>query len=407
MALGHITTTQKKAFFEEAIRPDTDILLSTLIKNKEPVILSPDKLKTLYPSYLYQALNINHALALPIRIEDRILGFILLNIAQNNLPLPYSKEIASTAESITGAMALALENSRLYEITHQRLAESQSIYQITLAMLQSFHLNEVLEMICENAISLTQGIGSAVHLLQEDQKILKRASYCGFLIHQSDMQPLQDSFLKAALHTLEPIIINKSVIDQRLPDGSKFSVLAIPLSIHLKPVGVLDIIKKRNKFTPDDIRIIKIFADQAAMAIEHANLYQQAGLAAKHEERQKMARNLHDSVNQNLYAILLYSRTAKMLISAQENDKAIETIDQLKSTTKEALNDLRIFIHELRPPLLEEEGLVFALRRRLETVEEKLGFDVHVTYPNTLPPIPIDIQEGFYRIAQEALYNIV
>ncbi len=197
------------------------------------------------------------------------------------------------------------------------------------------------------------------------------------------------------------------MIDQRLPDGSKFSVLAIPLSVHQQPVGILAITKKRNKFTPDDIRIIKIFADQAAIAIEHANLYQQAGLAAKHDERQKMARNLHDSVNQNLYAILLYSRTIKKLILAENNEKAVETLDQLKLTTKEALNDLRIFIHELRPSILEEAGLVFAIQRRLESVEEKLGFDVYFTYPKVLPDISIDLQEGFYRIAQEALNNIV
>lgn len=407
MTSGMVTKIQNKAFYEETLRPDTDILLSTLIKHGKTIVVKPGEIKNRYPAYLYQKLQINQALAIPIQIEHRILGFILLNVQNEADPPPFQEQLIKTSESITGAMALALENSRLYEITNQRLAESQSINQITLAMLQSFQLNEVLDMICKNAITLTQGIGSTVHLLQNNLQTLKRASYSGFIIDQPVIQPVQDSFLRTALDNSEPIIINKSLIDRRLPDGSKFSVLAIPLSVHQKPVGILDITKKRNKFTPDDIRIIKIFADQAAIAIEHANLYQQAGLTAKHEERQKMARNLHDSVNQNLYAILLYSRTIKKLILAKNNGKAIETLDQLKSTTKEALNDLRIFIHELRPSILEEEGLVFAIKRRLESVEEKLGFDVQFICPQVFPNIPIDIQEGFYRITQEALNNIV
>ena len=120
-----------------------------------------------------------------------------------------------------------------------------------------------------------------------------------------------------------------------------------------------------------------------------------------------MARNLHDSVNQYLYAILLHSRTVKKLINANRNEKAVEMLSILKDTTKEALNDLRIFIHELRPSILEDEGLVQAIMRRLESVEEKLGFSVSFSYPENLPDIPIDIQEGCYRITQEALNNIV
>jgi signal transduction histidine kinase len=407
MTSGNLTKIQMKAFYEESLRPDTDILLSDLIKRGKNIVIYPGEINNHYPSYLYKRLEITHALALPIQIDNRMLGFIILNIDHAASPLPFPQELVKTCESITGAMALALENSRLYEITNQRLAESQSINQITLAMLQSFQLNEVLDMICDNAIALTQGIGSTVHLLQNNQKILKRASYSGFLIHPSVVIPLNDSVLRTTLNNSEPIIINRSLIDQRLPDGSKFSVLAIPLSVHQQPVGILDIIKKRNQFTPDDIRIIKIFADQAAIAIEHANLYQQAGLAAKHDERQKMARNLHDSVNQNLYAILLYSRTIKKLILADKKENALETLDQLKNTTKEALNDLRIFIHELRPSILEEEGLVIAIQRRLESVEEKLGFDVHFASPEVFPEISMDLQEGFYRITQEALNNIV
>ena len=407
MTSGELTKIQMKTFYEESLRPDTDILLSELIKNGKYIFINPGDIPKNYPSYLYKKLGIMYALALPIHINNRMLGFIILNIDQSESPLPFPKQLVKTSESITGAMALALENSRLYEITNQRLAESQSINQITLAMLQSFQLNEVLDMICDNAIALTQGIGSTVHLLQNNQKTLKRASYSGFLIHPSVVIPLNDSVLKTTLNNSEPIIINRSLIDQRLPDGSKFSVLAIPLSIHQHPVGILDIIKKRNQFTPDDIRIIKIFADQAAIAIEHANLYQQAGLAAKHDERQKMARNLHDTVNQNLYAILLYSRTIKELILSDKNDEALDTLDQLKNTTKEALNDLRIFIHELRPSILEEEGLIIAIQRRLESVEEKLGFDVSFSFPEVFPEIPMDLQEGFYRITQEALNNIV
>jgi len=407
MALGKLTLNQKRAFFMESLRPDTDILLSKLILDKETIELNEKELIVKFPSYIYEKINIKQALAIPITIEERVLGFMLLNKNECQDCPPYPDSTMKIADSIAGAMALALENSRLYEITNQRLAESQSINEINLALLQSFQLEDVLNIICENAINLAQGIGSSIHLLENGNSVLRRVSYSGYLIHQQSELPLSDSFLKIALNNNEAVLINKSSIDQRLPDGSKFSVLAVPLSIHKNVVGVLDIIKKRNKFTPDDIRVIKIFADQAAIAIEHANLYQQAGLTAKLEERQKMARNLHDSVNQNLYAILLYSRTIKKLIINENYTKALDIVDQLKHTSKEALNELRIFIHELRPSILENEGLILAIQRRLESVEEKLGFTVDFSHPESLPSIPVDIQDGLYRITQEALNNVV
>jgi signal transduction histidine kinase len=415
LALGNLTQEQKQTFYTNNLRADTDILLSQLIKTKHTIEIFPSDVYIKFPSIVYQNLDIQHGLAIPLFIENRILGFIILvgppPPPQLENTSGFADDIIRSATSISGAMAIALDNTRLYEITNQRLAETQSINQITLAMLRSFHLEDILKIICENAIDLTRAAGSSVHLFNCNDHSFKLVYQSGFSVHKDITRPFSTTFLRKVVDRNDMVLINRSSIEPKdSTEDEKFSILAIPLKIHENIVGILDIIKKREKFTPEDIRIIQIFADQASIAIDHTNLYEQVGQTAKLEERQKMARNLHDSVNQNLYAILLYTRTIRKLINTNNNSKAIDILNTLSTTTKEALNELRIFIHELRPSILENEGLISAIHTRLENVEKKLGFNVSYSInPSELSfgDIRLDIQEAIYRITQEALNNIV
>lgn len=122
------------------------------------------------------------------------------------------------------------------------------------------------------------------------------------------------------------------------------------------------------------------------------------------EERNRLARELHDSVTQSLYAVTLYGDAAARLLSSGQVEPAAGNLRKLRRTAREALGEMRLLIFELRPPILEQEGLAAALRTRLEAVEGRAGLktELHVEGEGRLPP---HVEEGLYRIAVEALNN--
>jgi signal transduction histidine kinase len=151
--------------------------------------------------------------------------------------------------------------------------------------------------------------------------------------------------------------------------------------------------------------ILESFATHAAIAIENASLYRQAQERAAVEERRRLARELHDSVAQLLYSmILMNSGWEKM---AQENrlDSPASAFKQLAAINLQALKEMRLLIHHLRPSNLEEMGLVNALRHRLETVEQRSGIKAQLEFNDELSMLPVTIEDELYAIAQEALNN--
>jgi signal transduction histidine kinase/ligand-binding sensor domain-containing protein len=121
-------------------------------------------------------------------------------------------------------------------------------------------------------------------------------------------------------------------------------------------------------------------------------------------ERNRLARELHDSVTQSLYAVTLYADATARLLSSHQPDDAGQNVQKLRRTARDALGEMRLLIYELRPPILEEEGLVAALETRLEAVEGRAGLQtaLQVEGEGRLPP---EVEQGLYRIASEALNN--
>jgi signal transduction histidine kinase len=124
------------------------------------------------------------------------------------------------------------------------------------------------------------------------------------------------------------------------------------------------------------------------------------------EERQRLSRELHDSVTQALYGISLYTEAAGRALAEGDQEPVATNLHDIRETTQEALGEMRLLLFELRPPLLHERGLAGALRARLQAVEGRTGLATEFTAEREerLPP---NIEQELYRLAQEALNNVL
>jgi signal transduction histidine kinase/streptogramin lyase len=133
-------------------------------------------------------------------------------------------------------------------------------------------------------------------------------------------------------------------------------------------------------------------------------LHRQEREQAVAEERNRLARELHDSVTQALYGVTLYAQAAAGHLTLGDSDQAADHLAELQDTAQEALAEMRLLVYELRPPILEQQGLVAALQARLSAVEGRAG--LKTTFKTDLTAhLPLDVEEGLYRIAVEALNN--
>jgi PAS domain S-box-containing protein len=135
------------------------------------------------------------------------------------------------------------------------------------------------------------------------------------------------------------------------------------------------------------------------------DLRRQAAELAASDERAHLARELHDSVTQALFSMTLTSRTIEMLID-KDPQAAREQLVALRELQREALAEMRALIFELRPGNLEQDGLIHALRTHTAALQGRIGLPI-VVNSELDERLPIAVEEVLYRIAQEALHNVV
>jgi signal transduction histidine kinase len=155
----------------------------------------------------------------------------------------------------------------------------------------------------------------------------------------------------------------------------------------------------------DEIAFLLTIADQAAVAVETARLFAETQEKVALEERQRLARELHDSVSQALYGIGLGARTARTLLD-RDPSRAAEPLDYVLSLAEAGMAEMRALIFELRPESLAQEGLVAALGRQAAALRARHELVVETDLCPE-PAVPLSVKEALYRVAQEALHNAV
>lgn len=202
-------------------------------------------------------------------------------------------------------------------------------------------------------------------------------------------------------------VVGKS--HQLLPHLGCRTLLWIPLRVSGVLNGVLILSStQKGAFTQEEtLNLAETVGSAIATAIENTRLYQQAQATAVAHERQRLARELHDSVTQLLYSIVLLAGGRGL--EAEQGSVDGKTLGQyfteLGDLGQQALGEMRLLLYQLRAPVLTEIGLSGALKQRLSAVEQRVGIQTHIYTNGNLEALPLLAQEELYFIAQEALNN--
>jgi two-component system NarL family sensor kinase len=190
-------------------------------------------------------------------------------------------------------------------------------------------------------------------------------------------------------------------------DGLRYHA-SIPLYAHEKKLGVLNVASTDwRELSPDDLRLLYTIGDLLSIAIERSRLFARSAQMSIIEERNRLAREIHDTLAQGLTAVSLQLESADALLEAGADSERIrKAVRQALKLTRANLEEARRSVLDLRAAPLEGRTLMKALEALAKEWSARGEAAVRFEGVGDDRPLPVRIEAGLYRIAQEALTNI-
>jgi signal transduction histidine kinase len=349
-------------------------------------------------------------MTVPLISVSEPMGVIAVADKESGVLEPNDERVLTMLAS--GAV-IALENARLYQQEHEWRQELEALYRADEELYRHLHVDQVLQSLVDVAVDILEADKSSLIVWDTRRVRLEVRAFRGFhpeTIEQMSLAP-GESLLGQVAVSGELIIIEDARSDPRV--ASKLielerihSLVLVPIEIDGELFGTFNLgYDQPRAFGDEERRLFAALAQRAALAIENARLYEQAQQAAVLEERQRLARELHDAVTQTLFSASLIAEVLPRLWNRNQ-EEGQRRLEELRQLARGALAEMRTLLLELRPAALTEANLDELLRHLTEAITGRARTPVTLTVEGdcTLPP---EVQVGLYRITQEALNNVV
>jgi signal transduction histidine kinase len=371
-------------------------------------------------------------LMLPLVVRDRVVG--LVELIDDVKKHPYTPDDIRLAESLTTQVAITIENARLYEQAQQEIAERKrveerlaTVYVLGRELVLTRDEKTITQIAVDAAGLLLQCRLCALWLVDEEGTSLDRQTIraIGPIV---DVSPSSLSLKNeqhiavATARSREPTRSSDLQEGQRAVDegGVIRSELSVPLEAGGMVIGVLTAGSDRpDAFDEEDEQLLLTLADQTALAIENARLYETAEQQQEHLrvlatrlaeaeeiERRWLAQELHDQVGQNLTALGINLNIVQSLLAEGAADVVRGRLDDSLSLLKQTTQRIRDVMADLQPPVLEDYGLMTALRWYGAQFASRAGIPVDVQGDELTPRLSHPVESVLFRIAQEALTDV-
>jgi signal transduction histidine kinase len=277
------------------------------------------------------------------------------------------------------------------------------LYEVSSAANRGLGLIEVLDEITARVMTALNANAGFIHLREEAGSRLYLAVQRGLSVPSAIEDILAQTLTQGETVFIADVSGDGHLQLTGVPPEAVRLVMA-PLLVGDQALGVFSLMCWGGAlFNVEEIALLTSIAEQVGVIVANARLRQQTALL---EERQRIARDLHDSVTQSLYGLVTLTEAGQLDLQTHDLAAIGQTFDRLGETARQTLKELRLFIYQLNPPVLEEEGLIGALHLRLATVEGRSDVQVRLLADETIR-LPLPIETELYHIANEALNNIL
>ena len=319
------------------------------------------------------------------------------------------RTLVSVAHDVT-------ERARMQALLEERV---ETLSRIAADLVLDLPMEDTLNALAASVVSASTAVSCLVVLIDEEADEIRLAGSHGVSEGYEAAYEKAGGTLpnREAIRTQRPVLFSNA--SQTVPVNPRLSALngvyprvpwdmtyVVPLLSRGKALGAINFAYPPGQEPGEEEKVfLGAVADQAAVAVENARLFSDARGKAALEERQKLARELHDSVSQALYGITLGVETAREVLP-DNPERAAEPLDYAVTLAEAGMTEMRALIFELRPESLEKEGLVAALEKQAAAVQARHGIRVETAFGEE-PDATLEAKESLYRIAQEALHNTV
>ncbi|MEU8264521.1 GAF domain-containing sensor histidine kinase [Micromonospora sp. NPDC048999] len=347
-------------------------------------------------------------LGVPVRIRDHVFGNLYL--AEKQGAAEFTEDDEEIVVALAAAAGVAIENARLYALAHRRERWLAATAEITSVLLGEVRRTDALTLVARRAREVAEAELAMVLLYDEDEEQFTVEVVDGV---DEDARALVGAVLPAAETTFA------GSVTERRHDllGNLAEAAPWPLPVVAGPAvvsplatadtlhGVLVIAHRADHAAggDDDVALLNSFAGQAALAMERARGQEERELLAVLEDRERIARDLHDVVIQRLFATGLQLQSAAPMNARPEVTKRINAaVDDLDAT----IRDIRRTIFELRTPM--SAALRTEIREAIEVAAESLGYRPHLDLIGPIDSaVPDELRPELTAVLREALSNAV
>jgi signal transduction histidine kinase len=364
-------------------------------------------------------------IGMPIEWRGRMIGFLGVGG-----PRRLGAQEVETLALFARPAAIAIANAWRYEDERQRADRMALVARVARLVTADLRLEELLQRAADAIHELLGFPNLAIPLIDPEQPGILVLSVKGGhykpRIPGEYRIPITTGLMGEAARTRRTVLVNDVTADPRYlptPGGAPARAeLAVPILLGDRVLGVVNV-ERDEPFSEEDAGIVGIIADQLAVAIENARLYASAQQVAVLEERQRLARELHDAVTQHLSSLTLIAQTLGPAYS-RDREEGESRARRVVELSQVALDEMRVLLAELRPRARDKHGGPEAeapagsarARLRHHGLAEALALLAGDVSCDALPvdadltryvPRPLAEEEALYRIAQEALSNVV
>ncbi|MFQ5879144.1 MAG: GAF domain-containing protein, partial [Dehalococcoidia bacterium] len=356
--------------------------------------------------------GIRSAFSAPLMSEGEVNGILAIATRRDH---HFSKGDEEFIEAVGGQLGMAIKNAFLYDQSERQNRELSALITVGKVATSTFDLQDLLTLSLDTVLGVTTADAAEVWLIEQDDELIMRCtrgSYSEAFLEVPRFK-VGEGVAGIVAQSGEPVVIadlpsDPSFVRRQVVEAGFHCFCAIPLRYRNRTVGVLTTAALSSEAVgKQDLRLLEGIGEWLALAIENARLYKDVQDAAVIQERERIAREMHDGMAQLLGYINTQTLAVKKRLANEDLAEAREELTKMEDVARDLYADVREGILGLRTVATRQAGFLPTIREYAQRYSEMCGIEVEINgVASGLPLLEPSAEIQLIRIIQEALANV-